>query len=777
MKDKWYEKALRAWFRIPRDQPVLRNFYQYRFERYRLAREQTYGPGFASWRCPSQKGLVSIVLPVFNGEKLVREALDSILAQTYGDFELIAVDDGSTDGTPAILDAYAARDPRIRVVHQENQKLPRSLSNGFRLARGEFLTWTSDDNRLKPRFLERLVDCLERHPHWDMVYADIDIIREDGEILEGSEWYAHYQSPPGSGHVHFPRDTAELNIWPNQYVGSAFMYRDRVDCLLGDYSPYRFTVEDYDYFMRVNEFFTLRHADFEDPIYEYRFHGTSLTSREKELNILGHRDSLMVFDDFRRDFNLTPMYWILESDGTGAARDTEEAFRARAAKAGDLTAARMELDPALLPGLFFPAAYLRFWGEGPVPPPPPGEETLPPGTLRVLVAASPPGPLPGKVPPGWDMCFALGATGELPALGSRRRGWFSASGVDELFLGAEIRTRSSVFEAVEKEIFEPRARPERRFSVVICTYKRSQILVKALESAAGQKYDPSRFEVLLVNNAPSEDLSGLAREVEERFFKGGPGRVRYLLCPIKGLSAARNAGISEARGEVVCFLDDDAVAAPDWLEELDRAYRDEKAGVVGGKILLQVPESAPSWVERSIYPYWSHFVPGFKEIHWAEDWPEYPWGANWTARREALLRIGGFRASYGRKGKDFSGGEEQVAAILVSRLGYKVGLVPKGEVLHFVEESRFTKKHLKKTVQAGRVVNYRFQRDLYVPRWMTPGFQLKQIKNIVKKLARFHKIPPTERMLLRFLLSAEIKVLGTILRDIWKRASLPRRLD
>ena len=776
MAEKWREKLLRKWFHPPKDQPVLRNFYQYRFERYRVARESLYGTSIPSWRCPSRSGLVSVILPVFNGEKLVGEAIDSVLAQTYEDFELIVVDDGSTDGTAAILDDYAVRDPRIRVVHQENQKLPRSLSNGFRLARGEFLTWTSDDNRLKPRFLERMVECLKKHPRWDMTFADIDIIGEDGLLLKNSEWYSHYQDPPGSGRVHFPLDTAELNIWPNQYVGSAFMYRDRVDCLLGDYSPHRFTVEDYDYFMRVNEFFTLRHADFEETVYEYRFHGTSLTSREKELNILGHRDALMVFDDFRRDFNLTPVYWILESGEDGASREAEAAFRARAGKAGDLTAARGELDPALLPRLFFPSAFLRFWGNEDPPPSPPEEATLPPGVPRVLVSTSR-GKLPGEVPPGWDMCVALGEPGELPRLESRRRGWFAASRIDDLFLGVEIRARSSVFERVEREIFEPPPPPGLRFSIVICTYKRSQILLKALESAARQEFDPARFEVILVNNAPSEDLSGIARDLEKRFFEGKPGHVRYVLCPVKGLSPARNAGISEARGEIVCFLDDDAVASPGWLQELDRAYMDEKAGVVGGKILLQVPKSAPEWVKPGIYPYWSHFEPGFREIHWAEDWPEYPWGANWTARREALLRIGGFRAQYGRKGKDFSGGEEQVAAVLVSRLGYKVGIIPDGEVLHFVEESRFTKKHLKMTIRAGKLVNYGFQRDLYVPRWMTPGFQLKQIKNLCKKLARYPKLPPLERMLLRYLLGAEIKVFRTILKDIWKRMSLPWRVD
>lgn len=74
------------------------------------------------------KPLVSIVLPVYNGQKYLRESLDSILAQTVQDWELIAVDDCSTDATPQILADYAARDSRIRIMRNaENQRLPRSL--------------------------------------------------------------------------------------------------------------------------------------------------------------------------------------------------------------------------------------------------------------------------------------------------------------------------------------------------------------------------------------------------------------------------------------------------------------------------------------------------------------------------------------------------------------------------------------------------------------------------------------------------------------------------
>lgn len=96
-------------------------------------------------RSLQEKPLVSIVLPVYNGEKYLRESLDSILAQTMEDWELIAVDDCSKDATPQILADYAASDSRIRVMRNaENQRLPRSLNIGFAEARGEFLTWTDE---------------------------------------------------------------------------------------------------------------------------------------------------------------------------------------------------------------------------------------------------------------------------------------------------------------------------------------------------------------------------------------------------------------------------------------------------------------------------------------------------------------------------------------------------------------------------------------------------------------------------------------------------------
>lgn len=108
----------------------------------------------AEWRSwVSNKPLISVVLPVYNGEQYLPAALDSILAQTLRDFEIIAIDDGSTDGTLAILRDYERKDSRIRVVTRGNMNLPNTLNEGVDLARG---TWIArmdhDDVALPHRF-------------------------------------------------------------------------------------------------------------------------------------------------------------------------------------------------------------------------------------------------------------------------------------------------------------------------------------------------------------------------------------------------------------------------------------------------------------------------------------------------------------------------------------------------------------------------------------------------------------------------------------------------
>ena len=101
---------------------------------------------------------ISIVLPVHNGEAFLAAALESILSQSFADFELIAVDDMSSDASPEILAAFANKDSRVRVITLDtNAKLPGALNAGFARARADWLSWTSDDNLLHPDMFAALL--------------------------------------------------------------------------------------------------------------------------------------------------------------------------------------------------------------------------------------------------------------------------------------------------------------------------------------------------------------------------------------------------------------------------------------------------------------------------------------------------------------------------------------------------------------------------------------------------------------------------------------------
>ncbi len=105
---------------------------------------------------------VSIVVPIYEVEAFLAECLDSILAQTFRDFEVVMVDDGSPDGSAAIAERYAERDPRLRLVRQPNGGLGSARNTGVREAEGELLLFADSDDRLPPGALERLVATLDR---------------------------------------------------------------------------------------------------------------------------------------------------------------------------------------------------------------------------------------------------------------------------------------------------------------------------------------------------------------------------------------------------------------------------------------------------------------------------------------------------------------------------------------------------------------------------------------------------------------------------------------
>lgn len=231
------------------------------------------------------------------------------------------------------------------------------------------------------------------------------------------------------------------------------------------------------------------------------------------------------------------------------------------------------------------------------------------------------------------------------------------------------------------------------------------------------------YEVIVVNNCPEDPtVVDLVEQLCNTCFASHPGSLRLVDYPIAGLSGARNAGLIEARGEILCFLDDDAIPNPNWLELLVGAYaKHPEVGVVGGHVRLRVPEPPPPAFQPGWEPYWSQLLTSYQDYTEVEAASQFPWGANWSARRAALLKVGGFRYAFGRRAASKQqpgstlGHEEMIAAALIQRLGYKIAILPQAEVLHIVDPQRFNNRHLRDTIVNGVLASYYAQKDLVYP--------------------------------------------------------------
>ncbi len=180
--------------------------------------------------------IVSIVLPCYNGAGFLAQSIDSVVGQTFSDWEMILVNDCSTDNSLEIMQRYADDDSRIRIINNErNLKLPGALNRGFQEARGKYLTWTSHDNRMAPTMLEEFVSYLDKNPGKGLVtacYAAFSL--KSGEQL----YEVHHPDP-------------QLNLPLYNCVCYAFMYRREVLETVGNYDTTLFLVEDYDYWVRI----------------------------------------------------------------------------------------------------------------------------------------------------------------------------------------------------------------------------------------------------------------------------------------------------------------------------------------------------------------------------------------------------------------------------------------------------------------------------------------------------------------------------------------------
>ncbi len=162
--------------------------------------------------------LVSIGMPVYNAEAFIEEAIDSLLAQSYSDFELLISDNASGDRTRDICEAYAASDSRVRYFPlQENLGAIRNFNRVFELSRGKYFKWASHDDICAPQFLERCVDVLERFPEVVWCHSRSRHVDERGQFVGvGPDSVISYACPHSTwdkaddGHRFLSRESPDL---------------------------------------------------------------------------------------------------------------------------------------------------------------------------------------------------------------------------------------------------------------------------------------------------------------------------------------------------------------------------------------------------------------------------------------------------------------------------------------------------------------------------------------------------------------------------------------
>lgn len=209
--------------------------------------------------------VISIVLPTYNGSKYIRTSIESCLNQIFRDFELIIVNDCSTDDTASIIEEYATKDNRIVVVHNAfNKKLPLSLNTGFDVAKGRYHTWTSDDNYYAPDALQTLLQLMQQDNSIDFVYTDYTIIDDANEIT-GKRTFGDINQ----------------NFTSFQGCSACFLYKAEIYKLNNGYNPSAFLIEDYDFFIRAFLKFNVLYVNRYD-LYYYREHASSLTAAHSD---------------------------------------------------------------------------------------------------------------------------------------------------------------------------------------------------------------------------------------------------------------------------------------------------------------------------------------------------------------------------------------------------------------------------------------------------------------------------------------------------------------
>jgi len=223
-------------------------------------------------------------MPVYNGEKYLRDAIVCILNQTFRDFELLIINDGSVDGTAEILHWYAQQDKRIRIHHQANQGLIAALNTGLEMAKGKFIARTDQDDKIMPNRLEEQVSVLESEENVAVVGSWMEVINE--KALSITKWKLPYTSKDCDFSSYLNGDMP---------VGHpCVMYRAEFIRSIGGYRPEYIHAEDVDLWFRV-ELTGQAIVNIPKFLTSYRLHDSQITTLYRDVSTNSRNKALAYY--------------------------------------------------------------------------------------------------------------------------------------------------------------------------------------------------------------------------------------------------------------------------------------------------------------------------------------------------------------------------------------------------------------------------------------------------------------------------------------------------
>lgn len=259
-------------------------------------------------------------------------------------------------------------------------------------------------------------------------------------------------------------------------------------------------------------------------------------------------------------------------------------------------------------------------------------------------------------------------------------------------------------------------------SVIICTYNRDKYIYNVLKSLADNTLSHNQYEIVLVDNNCTDNTRGEC----ERFMQNFPDvAFRYFVETNQGLSHARNCGIRESRGDILVYVDDDALVNPEYLETYaDFFERYPEIDAAGGPIIPKYETAEPSWM--------SHFtkalITGYKYLGDKEkEFPknDYPGGGNAAYRASVFERVGLFNVELGRKGDSLVGAEEKDIFDKMTTMGMRFFYLPTAILYHLIPEKKLSQDYFDRLTysigKSERMRTLRIGKLKYVKRLFSEG--------------------------------------------------------